>query len=46
MVFHTFSLFKKLVLKVMFVVPFTRLYKIVRPAGAPGILIPPYPITQ
>lgn len=30
----------------MFVVPFTKLYKIVRLAGASGILVPPYPITQ
>jgi hypothetical protein len=41
-----FTVFKKLVLKAMLVVPFTKLYKIVRLAGASGILVPPYPITQ
>ena len=30
----------------MFVVPFTKLYKIARLAGASGILLPPYQITQ
>lgn len=41
-----FTVFKRLILKVMFVAPFTKLYKTAGLAGASGILVPPYPITQ